>query len=78
MQQVLLQYGILGVIVIGLSSYIITIETRHRKERKEWMEANNRLSDRSNSMADETNRVLRENTNILASLKALLENRIRR
>lgn len=75
MIELFLQYGVLGGVVVGLAGYILRIEGRHKKERKEWMEMQERQFDRTNDMTDETHRVLRENTNILAGLKTLLENR---
>lgn len=78
MTEALGQYGILGIVVIGLSGYILKIESRHKKERKEWMESHQRQINRANEVADETNKVLRENTNILSGLKTLLENKILR
>lgn len=75
MDAVLLQYGILGAVVVGLSSYILKIEARHRKERKEWQEIASNQFKRMNDLGDETNQVIREHTNILSGLKTLLENR---
>lgn len=71
----LAQYGILGLCVIGLAGYILIIDKRHSKERKEWRETEEKNFDRLNEMNDETNKVLRENSNILSGLKTLLENR---
>lgn len=75
MNEVLLQYGVLGVVVIGLASYILKIEARHKKERDEWREQDSKQLDRVNQMNDTNNQVLREHTNILQGLKTLLENR---
>lgn len=75
MSDILLKYGILGVVVLGLASYIIRIEMRHAKERKEWNEKDEKNFERVNKITDESNKVLRENTNILSGLKTLLENR---
>lgn len=75
MTEILLKYGFPGVALIGLAAYIIRIEGRHAKERKEWMEQQEKQFDRLNEIADESNRVTRDNTNILTGLKTLLENR---
>lgn len=87
MTEVFAQYGILGAVVICLAGYILRIEGRHKKERKEWLdehkrernewlESHQRQIDRANQVADDTNRTLRENTNILTGLKTLLESKI--
>lgn len=73
MEMVFLQYGILGVVVIGLSGYILKIEARHRKERKEWQETAANQFKRMNELSDQTNDIIREHTNILSGLKTLLE-----
>lgn len=70
-----LQYGVLGLVVVALGSYVISIESRHRKERKELTDMNERMFDKMIENNDESNKVLRENTNILSGLKTLLENR---
>lgn len=75
MEKELAQYGALGVIVIAMAYYILRIEARHKKERKELMDINEKNFDRMSDMNDESNKVLRENTNILSGLKAILENR---
>lgn len=75
MEKELAQYGALGIIVIAMAYYILRIEARHKKERKELMDVNEKHFDRMSNMNDESNKVLRENTNILSGLKAILENR---
>jgi len=75
MEQALLQYGAIGVMLIGMSAYILRIEARHKKERKEWMDMQSTQFDRMNELSDESNKVIREHTNILIGLKTLLENR---
>ncbi len=61
-------YGILGIIVIALAAYILSIEKRHREERQDWTRTNER-------QVEEQNRNIKENTSVLSSLKTLLENR---
>ena len=61
-------YGILGIIVIALAAYILSIEKRHREERSDWQRVNER-------QMEEQNRNIKENTSILSSLKTLLESR---
>lgn len=79
-----LQYGVLGLVVLALGSYVIKIEQRHRKERKElqeerkeMMKMNENLSDKMIESNDENNKVIREHTNVLSALKTLLENQRR-
>ena len=75
MDKILLQYGVLGVVVLGLAYYILRRDAAHKKERKELIDMNEQNFKRVNEITDENNRVLRENTNILSGLKTLLENR---
>lgn len=63
-------YGLPGLIIVGLASYVLLIEKRHRDERETWQKSNDRQQ-------EEANRNIKENTSILSSLKTLLENRIR-
>jgi hypothetical protein len=79
-----LQYGVLGLVVLALGGYVLRIEARHSKEKKESREEREQLLklneknfDRISEMSDETNKVLRENTNIISGLKSLLETRRR-
>lgn len=71
MNDLIREWGAPGVIVVALSCYILLIEKRHREERKEWSESNNRLT-------NETNANLKENNNILSGLKALFEITLRK
>lgn len=68
-----LKYGILGLCVVGLGAYVMYRDKEHKKERKEWMEMMEKQAGKMESMNHETNKVLRENTNILSGLKTLLE-----
>lgn len=75
----LLNYGVLGIVVVCMAAYIIRIESRH-KEEKEQMEEQHRDERneyrRSNErLTEETNRNIRENTGVLNGLKALLESK---
>jgi hypothetical protein len=75
MEELLKSYGLAGIVIVALAAYVLRIEKRHTKERKEWKESQDRQFDRVNEMTDESNKVLRENTNILSGLKSLLEHR---
>jgi hypothetical protein len=77
-----LQYGILGLVVVALGSYLLRIEARHNKEKKELREERDTLMkmheknfDRVSEMTNDGNKVMREFTNVLSGLKTLLENR---
>ena len=62
----LTQYGILGIICAALGGYVLMIEKRHAKERKEWKETIER-------QFDEANKTTRENTSVLSALKTIIE-----
>lgn len=68
MNETIVKYGLPGIVIAGLAWFVMYLMKEHRKERKENME-------RANQQVDETNRVLRENSNILQGLKTLLENK---
>lgn len=75
MEELIKSYGLTGIIIAALAAYVLRIEQRHSKERKEWRESQEKQSDERNEMSRETNTVLRENSNILSGLKTLLENK---
>lgn len=62
----LAQYGILGIICAALAAYVLMIEKRHTKERREWQ-------DTINKQFDEANKTTRENTSVLSALKTIIE-----
>lgn len=62
----LLNYGVLGIVVVALAGYVLLIEKRHKDERGEWQKTNKDLT-------EETNKNIRENTSVLSALKTLLE-----
>lgn len=64
------QYGLPGIIIIALATYVLMIEKRHREERDEWRKTNDR-------QVDDASKNMKENTSVLSALKTLLENRIR-
>lgn len=66
MTEVLSQYGLAGVVIVALAGYILLIEKRHKDERDDW-------GKRIDNQNQESNRITRENTNILAALKSMLE-----
>jgi len=68
MNNILDSYGIPGIVIVALAWFVLKLMKDHRAERKEWRESNEKIM-------DDSNRNIRENTNILSGLKALLENR---
>lgn len=82
MEEIYLKYGLGGV---GIAALVIIIkilwkwlqkQDEHKnKQIEDAKQVNEKLFERLNDITDETNKVLRENTNILTGLKTLLENR---
>lgn len=64
----LTQYGLPGIVILGLAAYVLMIEKRHKEERDEWKRTIDKQFDRQNDAID-------KNTNILSALKTILENR---
>lgn len=75
MNEIFLQYGLIGAIVVALGMYIIRIESRHKKERDDWRNMQEKQYERMEKRDDESNRISREHISILSGLKTLLENR---
>jgi hypothetical protein len=62
------QYGLAGIVIVGMAWFIMYLMKAHREEREDWRRSQERRD-------EDTNKSMRENTNVLAGLKALLENR---
>lgn len=82
--EILLQYGILGVVVIGLAAAYLRLEKRmdrmdekHEDERDQWLKKMEELFNRSDSTLKDTNSTIRESTNIISNLKTLFEVHLR-
>lgn len=60
------EYGIAGVVICGLAYFVMYLMKQHKEERQDWQRTNERQQ-------DESNKNIRENTNILTGLKTLLE-----
>ena len=58
----LLNYGVLGIVVIGLAYWIKYLSDQAREERKEWQK-----------LAEKINESQNKNTDILSALKTLIE-----
>jgi len=59
-------YGLPGIVIAAMATYVVMIERRHTKERKEWKETIER-------QFDEANKTTRENTSVLSALKTIIE-----
>lgn len=68
MNESLAQYGLAGIVIIGLAWFVMYLMKQHKEEREEWK----RSQDRQN---EEMNRNINRNTDILSGLKTLLESR---
>lgn len=68
MNAALEQYGLAGVVIIGMAWFIMFLMKQHKEERENWSRANERQQ-------EDSNKNIKENTNVLAGLKTLLENR---
>lgn len=75
MENQFLQYGVLGAVCIAMAWYVMFLQKEHRKERKEWRDFQEKQVDRMAEQTDESNKVMREHSNLLSGLKTLLENR---
>lgn len=75
----LAQYGLAGICLVALAWFIMYLmrenkkereetEKQHRQERENWNLINQR-------QLEESNKNIKENTNILSALKTLLESR---
>lgn len=75
MENEFLQYGVLGMAVVGMGWFIMYIIKDHRKERKEWRDFQEKQMDRIIEQGDESNKVIRDHSNLLSGIKTLLESR---
>lgn len=80
MNEVFVQYGVLGVMVgTSLSAIYYLVkwlkkkDEEHAKERSEWLQTMEDITDKSDKTSKETNTIIRENSSILFGLKSLLE-----
>lgn len=61
-------FGLPGIVIAGLSWFVMYLIKEHRKERDQWQKTLEKHS-------DEMNKNVRANTSVLAGLKTLLETR---
>lgn len=79
MQDVFIQFwGVWGAIVVALAIYILRLEAKHTKERKEWLSTIEKLFDKSGDREKDVNETIRETGNILSGLKTLFEVQLRK
>lgn len=64
----LAQYGLAGVVIIGLAWFVLYLMKEHKSERDEWR----RVQEKQN---EEANKNINKNTDILSELTTLLKNR---
>lgn len=69
------QYGIMGLVIIGLVKFLMVQREDHKKEREEWKGIVKDHFDKADKRQEQTNRSMNDNTGVLQGLKTLLENR---
>lgn len=77
MNDILVQYGVLGVCVVGMSCFIMYLIKEHKKERAEWVSSMEKLFEKYDVREKSTNETIKENSNILTGLKTLFEIKIK-
>lgn len=60
------EYGIAGVALAAMAYFIMYLMKQHKEERSDWQKAQERQT-------DEANRNINRNTEVLSSLKTLIE-----
>jgi hypothetical protein len=60
--------GVPGIIIALVCAVMVWQSHMHRAERKDWREENHKDKNRSHELHDETNRVLRELSVVIAEL----------
>lgn len=88
MENEFLKYGAWGAAVLGLSAFVLILINWLKKKDDDHTKVIDRITDEHRKMVEKifdkniqqtenTNEILRENTNILSGLKTLLENKNR-
>ena len=75
MNEALLQYGLSGIVIIGLASWILIMRKDHRRELDKRDSILEKLSEKQDKREEKTQDLMRDNIGILQSLKTLLEQR---
>jgi len=71
--EALLQYGLPGIVILGLVSWILIMRKDHKKELDKRDAMLEKLSDKQDKREEKTQDLMRDNIGILQGLKALLE-----
>lgn len=77
MQEIMIQYGALGVSVLGLAAFIIMITKKHETERKEWKDTCDKNFQTIVDIQKQDMESRERNSSILSSLETLLKSYIR-
>jgi len=75
LNEALLQYGLSGIVIIGLASWILIMRKDHRRELDKRDSILEKLSEKQDKREEKTQDLMRDNIGILQSLKTLLEQR---
>lgn len=78
MEDELLKYGLSGIALFAMGWFILYLMREHKKERAELISKIEKMFDKQDDRAKDTNTVIKENTNILSGLKTLFENNLRK
>lgn len=70
--------AVISLIVTAFSAYIFFLHRQFGRERSDYATEREKRNTEWQSIAKDSNQVLREHTNVLAGLKTLLENNKRR
>lgn len=77
MENVLLNYGVLGVVVLALAKYIHFLHKEWKEDRMYERQAREKVAQDFAQVTKEntevTNQVIREHTNVIVELKTLLQ-----
>lgn len=68
MTDTLAQYGLAGVVILGLAWFVMYLMKEHKDEREAWQKTQERQQ-------EEHNKSLNKNTDVLSELTTLLKNR---
>lgn len=75
MTEVLLNYGVLGVAVIALGTFISKLMKSHKEERKEWRDAMVEETKGNRESQKNLSDSLNNNTIVMEKIKTLIESK---
>jgi len=73
MEEALLNYGLPGIVIGGMSIFIMYKEKTHRDERNEWRAQASKQFDRIIEVSEKTNEAHNRNTAVLNELKGIIK-----